>query len=345
MDRLKRASSLASLAALVGLVACEEARSPSREPLASPEATAPAPAPAPPPDTARARLERVIVAGGLGLFRDGCLASAVWAQVDAPEAGKLLDTLVDTYAATPAPSLSARDSVACYPTAINARLVRRWRTGELDLDAELRHPNAKVRAAVVVLLAHAHARPEAIRAALGDPSFDVRMKAFTAVGDAKDHAAEPQLEAIIARVPASAPDPVVFDRRWACTTLATLRGTSPCPDVSTGGAGGLLTLSGSGPKVDRCEAQRTSLALQDDPAALTRGLFALLHDRSGPLNRPFDPLLHDASPPADCGTTDTQLESLLDHRNAAVRSLAAATLLATHHPQLPTIPAALASRP
>jgi hypothetical protein len=347
MDRLKRASSFASLAALIGLVGCEEARSPSREPLAPPEASATAPtsaaAPAPPLDTARARLERIIVAGGLGQFRDGCLASAVWAQVDAPDAGKRLDTLVDTYAATPTPSLSARDSVACYPSAINGRLIRRWRTGELDLDAELRHPNAKVRAATIVLLAHAHARPEAIRAALGDPSFDVRMKAFTAVGDAKDHAAEPQLEAIIAKIPASAPAPAALDRRWACSTLAALRGTSPCPDVTTGGAGGLLTHSSSGPARDRCEEQRASLA-SAEPATLTRGLFALLHARSGPLTRPFDPLLHDAAPLADCGTTDAQLESLLDHRDAAVSSLAAATLLATHHLPLPTTPAALSPR-
>jgi len=351
MVRLKRASSFASLAALVGLMACEEARSPSREPLAPPEASATAPtsaqasvsAPGLPLDNPRARLERVIVAGGLGLFRDGCLASAVWAQIDAPEAGKRLDNLVDSYAATPKPTLSARDSVACYPGAINGRLVRKWRTGELDVDAELRHRNAKVRAATIVLLAHAHARPEAIRGALGDPDFDVRTKAYTAVDDARDHAAEAQLDAIIARIPANAPDPAVLDRRWPCATLATLRGTSPCPDVTTGGAAGLLTLTTSGPTPDRCEAQRTNLA-STEPTALTRGLFALLHDRSGPLTRPFDPLLHDANAPADCGITDAQLESLLDHRDAAVRSLAAAVLLATHHPPLPTTPAALTPR-
>ncbi len=40
--------------------------------------------------------------------------------------------------------------------------------------------------------------------------------------------------------------------------------------------------------------------------------------------------------------TDAQLEALLEHRVAAVRLLAAATLLATHHPPLPRAPGELA---
>jgi hypothetical protein len=336
MVRLKRAASIASLVALVGLLGCEEARSPSREPVA------PAPAPRATPDPARARLERVILAGGLAQFRDGCVSASVWSQVDAPEAGKLLDSLVETFAA--APTLTARDEVACYPSAVHGRLLRRWRTGELELDAELRHANPRVRAAALVLLAHAHARPEAIRAALADPSFDVRMKAFTAVEDTLDHAAEPQLEAIIAKIPPSAPQPAIFDRRWACTTLAALRGSSPCPDVSTGGAAGGLLVSGGGPSRDRCEELRSNLS-SPEPTALTRGLFALLRDRSSPLTRPFDPLLHDSAPLPDCGTADAQLEALLEHPVATVRSLAAAALLAARHPPLPTTPATLTPKP
>lgn len=336
MVRLKRASSIAAISALVGLLGCEEARSPSRESLA--------PAPAPAPDAARARLERVILAGGLAQFRDTCVSASVWSQVDAPEAGKLLENLVDTFAAAPAPTLTARDKVACYPSAVHGRLLRRWRTGELDVDAELHNPNGHVRAASVVLLAHAHARPEAIRAALSDPSFDVRMKAFTAVEDTSDHAAEPQLESIIARIPANAPDPVVFDRRWACTTLAALRGSSPCPDVTTGGVAGVLSMSGGGATRDHCEELRENL-LSPDPNVLTRGLFALLLDWSRPLTRPFDPLFRDLAPRRECGTPDGQLEALLEHRVAAVRSLAAATLLANRHPALPTTPAELALKP
>lgn len=315
-----------------------------------------APSPDASRDSPRARLERVILTGGDGQLRDGCFAANVWSQVDAPDAGRLLDALVASYAA--ARALPVRDRVACYPSAVHGRLIRRWRVGELDVDAELRHPNPKLRAAMIVLAARAHARPEAVRAALGDPDFEVRMKAFTAVGDAKDHAAEPQLEAIIARVPPEGPtdgavgprsdgtysaqDAARLDRRWACTTLATIRGTSPCPDVKTSGEVGLV-LSGSGPTRGRCEELREQLG-SSAPAVLRRGLFGLLLSRSHSVTEPFEPTFTGHTRSADCGTTDAELEPFLTHQDAIVRSFAAAVLLATHHPALPTTPAALSSR-
>ena len=111
--------------------------------------------------------------------------------------------------------------------------------------------------------------------------------------------------------------------------------------MKTGGAAGGLSISGGGVARDRCEDLRSNLA-SPDPAALTRGLFTLLHDRSTRLTYPFDSLLHDFAPRADCGTPDAQLEPFLEHRVATVRALAAATLLTTRHPPLPTTAAELA---
>ena len=121
------ATSICCASAVVALAcsisACEGPQSPAgRGTLARLEAPS---SPSPPaPESGRTRLERIVLAVGPRQLRDECLVASVWSHVDAPAAGKVLDDLVEWYASRPGP-LDARSEVACYPSAVQGRLVRK----------------------------------------------------------------------------------------------------------------------------------------------------------------------------------------------------------------------------
>jgi hypothetical protein len=340
MTVVPRFSAAALGAVLTITVACA---GPEGEAARPTEPRVPAPGAPAPPETERVRLERLAAGASREALRDGCFAAVAWGMSDQADAGALLDRLVSSYAASP--KLSSRDAVACYPAALHARLIRAWRLGTFDGAVELRSPDAKVRAATLAFLAHARAGAAESRAALDDPSREVRLAAYQAIEDLGDQTAVPQLDAVVVRIPPELPAEkgkptapermeALVDRRWACAVLEKLGASGRCPDQAHegGGIGGIV--GGSSGTQDPCTTTRADLA-SDDPVRMRKALQTLAIWRFSDLTRPLDPLMHDRPARETCPLERPALDPLLANEDVSIRASAAILVLAMTHAPLP----------
>lgn len=165
----------------------------------------------PPPATRIAMLQTAVETGVDAAWTDPCIAPMLWAVLDGHEGEKRLNRLVT--------SSPGESSPRCRSLPAEARLLRRYRLGPVDLHAELAQPFPEVRSAALALVRRQKLRTlaEPVRALLKDSDPTVQLDAIATAVALEDTGAAPILSELLA----SSPEDLL--KRRLCAGLQSLQ--------------------------------------------------------------------------------------------------------------------------
>lgn len=266
-------------------------------------------------------LRKSVRAGLESVTTTPCREAALLGVLDIETAGERLNEL-----------LTEESSAAgeCRELVAIARAIRGIRVGRSDLEADMLHPMAAVRAVAVrtAAITELEGAGQIIALGFADAQAEVRVAAYFAAA----HLAEPELLERLRLVPQPEDS---SERYWHCRARARIDRAIECEGAGTVFDIVETNVTGAGAEIDRCSVAQSGF----DGQGRRDALWFMLNDAFHAFAQPLDRLVMPQSKREPCriqGRAETRLLAASATHDVD-RALVAAAILWRDHPALGTV--------